>query len=821
MKIRTKVILFFGTFILFVAALAVIYLEYPVYASFQKQLANNLRITAYNNERTYLGFIQGLNARTTDWTSDEYLRDLAGKIVDPNRSVASKKTFINEFSSYMNRSRIKYDSTVLFVDLVGTNNVILASTNPDRIGKDYLDGGTLSGKNIFSKTLKSNFQESFTEAFVFENGKDSDPVFRTTAQLFSNNLDSKGKPTPLPAVISVHFNSLPDLIKLFRGTLKGRNGAFNGGYISMLNTSEIYFMDKDGFIITPTRYVKSGFLKNKEVSTYPAGECFRSNRDVNEEYLDYRGVKVAGASVCLGGDGVVLITEVETGEAYMFYNDMMRTTTIVSIVIFIEAILVIFLLVRRPLNRLFQVVDTAKRVSKGEKEARIPFVGKDEIGYLAKIFNDMLDNTLWTEQSLRLVSQELAVKRAQLEVDIEEHKKQEKFLEQTSRATQNLLQDSWKAKERLQIESVRLETIISSIGDALILIDPQYKIVLVNPKAEEMFAFSADELLGKDLRSVVKLKKKGDNISIEQWPTEEMFLTKSVVVTSLEDELYISTEKRQFDLPVAFSMAPLGGGLTGAVIVIRDVSKDRALDEAKSGFISIASHQLRTPLTTIRWYSEMLLDDGEELNPSQRDFLNEIHGGSERLYQTIDLLLGISRVENGKIKPEKEIVDLTLFTEQVEKELLPQVVEKKLSFKTIPPQGQPVLVWLDALILRQVILNLLSNSIRYTNEGGTIEATWKKQNEDKPEVVYSVRDNGIGIPENQRARIFSKFFRADNAAAKVPDGSGLGLSLVQDLVTAWGGKIWFESSKEGQGTTFSFTIPLTSKITPTILIRDK
>jgi two-component system sensor histidine kinase VicK len=111
-------------------------------------------------------------------------------------------------------------------------------------------------------------------------------------------------------------------------------------------------------------------------------------------------------------------------------------------------------------------------------------------------------------------------------------------------------------------------------------------------------------------------------------------------------------------------------------------------------------------------------------------------------------------------------------------------------------------------------LNLLSNSINYTNDDGSIEVTWRLK-EGRKEVVYSVHDNGIGIPENQKARIFSKFFRGENARTQVPDGSGLGLALVKNLVESWGGQIWFES-EQNKGSTFSFTIPLTSPVVPPV-----
>ena len=128
----------------------------------------------------------------------------------------------------------------------------------------------------------------------------------------------------------------------------------------------------------------------------------------------------------------------------------------------------------------------------------------------------------------------------------------------------------------------------------------------------------------------------------------------------------------------------------------------------------------------------------------------------------------------------------------------------------IPPSGDPLMVWVDPLRLRQVITNLLSNAIRYNDNGGLIEVLWRIA-EDGREISYSVRDNGIGIPEADRGRIFTKFFRAGNALAQVPDGSGLGLPLVKDIVETWGGQVHFETT-EGKGSTFTFTIPLVSAV---------
>jgi signal transduction histidine kinase len=474
-------------------------------------------------------------------------------------------------------------------------------------------------------------------------------------------------------------------------------------------------------------------------------------------------------------------------------------------------ILAVLFFVNRNLKNLRALIYGMKWVSLGNYVDRAPVLSKDEFGQLAEGFNSMLDKIESSQAEIKRSEDHLRKDATELEKTLKEREEEKAFLEQSKRAIQNLLEDAEETKEDLATESARLQTILSSIGDGLIIIDGRYRVELINPKATELLAIEGINLMGADLRTVMKiLKKKKGELPLAEWPTEEVFVTKQVVITDLDDELSIVTEKRTEGLPVAFSIAPLAGeGVVGAVIIIRDVTEDRALDDAKSGFISVASHQLRTPLTTIRWYSEMLLsEDVGTVSGPQRDFLEEIHGGAERLYQTIDLLLGISRVESGKIKSEPVPIDLALFSEEIAHELAPQAQEKKLSLKILPPESQ-VVVMLDMLTLRQVILNLFSNAIRYTNENGIIEARWSVS-EDGKEVTYSVRDNGIGIPETQKSRVFLKFFRAENALEKVPDGSGLGLTLVKDLVEAWGGKVWFDSAL-GQGTTFLFTVPLEGK----------
>ncbi len=825
MSLRTKIYLFFGATIIFLVALMFVYVEFLIKPRFKEQTVNNFRVIAEENEATYFAFIKGLKAVTLSWSSDNYIKGLVEKIVDKNIPEQSRADATSAFGVYLREKKMKYDPSVIMVDILDENGIVVASSRASHIGVDEKSEEDKIEAHYFSKTINADFSETFVRSVVFEEDETTEPMFHITTRVFSTKVDARGNFIPLPAVLLIHFIPLSssDIFAVGKDDPLASGTFTSKGFTQRFNTSERYLVNKDHLLITPTRTLSmEDIIKKTHINTEPIDECFKNNKEVSKEYINYRGIRVLGISVCIKEQGVVILSEIEEEEIHALLSGLIRVTIIgAGMTLFVFA-LAVFLGSRRFLEDLTLITDAIKRVSQGESLIRIKVKSKDEIGYLARGLNSMLDALKGTQDKFEEASIEFYQKNLLLEGDVQVHEEQEKFLNDSKLAIQNVLEDMSHTKEKLEVESIRLQATLSSIGEGLILIDGKYKIVMVNPKILEFFVMSREEVEGKDLRTIMKLwRNKKDEVPVTSWPTEEMFLTKSVVVTDLEDDIYITTKNRDIYLPVSFSVAPLisaqmfqGDAVpqvspvsadAGGVIIIRDITEDREFDNAKSGFISIASHQLRTPLTTIRWYSEMLLDeDVGTLSKEQKDFLNEIHGGAERLYQTIDLLLGISRVESGKTKVNASHIDLTVFTTEITKELAHLINEKKLSFSIIPPEGVPVVVSLDPITLRQVIINFFSNAIRYTNDGGIIKAFWVLDGAGN--VVYSIKDNGIGIPKSQQSRIFSKFFRADNAIQKVPDGSGLGLAFVKDLVGSWGGQVRFET-EEGKGTTFTFTIP--------------
>ncbi len=813
MQIKTKVMLFSGAVVVFLAVLMVVYLQYFVHRSFREEVMSNLHIAKEKNVGIYSAAVDGLRIRTLDWSSDNYIKSLAQIIVSPDVSATKRQKAVDDFGKYLREKKMKYGSDVIIVDLLDQNGIIVASNRTERIGIDEREEEVEHQAHYFSKSITSGFGEAFVRSAIFEEDETPDPMFHVTARMFGPELDAEGNTVPLNAVLLMHFVSLPKVagyLSEHHHEVTDTDESEEYSKIRNFETAETYIVNNDGYIVTPTRFI-TNMSEKKRIVTEPVEECLLNGKEVAKEYLDYRGVMVVGVSACVTRDGIVIVNEMEVDEANLILNDLISRTVEMGTVVLVLVVVFMFFSIRRLMRNLYAVTYVARWVTLGNYIDRVRVSSKDEIGQLASTFNMMLDKIESSQAEIKRSEEHLRSDAEELGKTLKAREEEKTFLEQSKRAIQNLLEDAEETKDHLETESTRLQAILRSVGDGLVLINGQYKIELINPKAAELLGMEPLDIMGEDLRTVMKIirKKKGE-IPLAEWPTEEMFLTKQIVVTDLDDDLSITTERRTEGLPVAFSVAPLEGeGTAGAVIIIRDVTEDRALDDAKSGFISVASHQLRTPLTTIRWYSEMLLsEDVGTVSGPQRDFLEEIHGGAERLYQTIDLLLGISRVESGKIKSEPVPIDLALFSEEIAHELAPQAQEKKLSLQVLPPESQ-VVVMLDMLTLRQVILNLFSNAIRYTNENGIIEARWSVSEGGK-EVTYSVHDNGIGIPEAQKSRIFSKFFRAENALEKVPDGSGLGLALVKELIDAWGGKVWFESS-EGQGTTFFFTIPLEGK----------
>jgi PAS domain S-box-containing protein len=236
----------------------------------------------------------------------------------------------------------------------------------------------------------------------------------------------------------------------------------------------------------------------------------------------------------------------------------------------------------------------------------------------------------------------------------------------------------------------------------------------------------------------------------------------------------------------------------------RDITKEKSINQTHSEFISLACHRLRAPLSAIRWYSEMLLnEDVGKLNKEQTNFLREIYEGNKKMVELMSALQNVSRIELGTFKIEPETTDISEIADNVIKELKPKIESKKINFTKEYDKKLPK-IKLDIKLAKLILKHLIDNALSYNKKEGNVFLKISKKEKD---IEIIVKDNGIGIPLHQQKQIFTKLFRADNVKKNIIEGKGLGLYIVKSILEYSGGKIWFES-EEKKGTTFFVSIPL-------------
>lgn len=230
----------------------------------------------------------------------------------------------------------------------------------------------------------------------------------------------------------------------------------------------------------------------------------------------------------------------------------------------------------------------------------------------------------------------------------------------------------------------------------------------------------------------------------------------------------------------------------------------KRLDEAKNEFISMASHQLRTPLTSIKGYLDMLLqEDFGKLTPTQKAVLAEAFSSSERMVQLINDFLSVSRLQTGKFILNRRETDLAILLGEQISMMGILAKQRDLNLKVKIAKNLPKL-YVDAEKLSQVMINMIDNALYYSREKSTIAVNLQRDGEN---IVFTVKDSGIGVPKSEQSCLFQKFFRASNARKRRPDGTGVGLFLARKIILLHGGSMIFESV-EGRGSTFGFCLPI-------------
>jgi len=354
---------------------------------------------------------------------------------------------------------------------------------------------------------------------------------------------------------------------------------------------------------------------------------------------------------------------------------------------------------------------------------------------------------------------------------------------------------------RLQEQTSRLEALVQSLHDGLILCDLEQKVVYANRRIGDLANLPAQELTGLSVnhilasiiaRSIDHEKEKEVARTIHARRGE-----RKAEITLAEDGHITYVRLETFDVSDA------RGESIGRGLILHDITADRELDRMRSSLVSTVSHELRTPLAAIKGYASTLLaDDVEWDRASQNEFLTIISEESDRLTDLVNNLLDLSRIEAGVLRLEREECDLEEIIQSAVKHSQLQA-ETRIEISIEP--DLPAL-HADPPRLESVLRNLIENAVKYSGENAAIQVELKKQGAN---ILFRVSDNGPGIPLQERQHIFKSFYRLDDSLTRLESGAGLGLAICQGLVRAHGGEIWVES--QATGACIAFTIPLKSK----------
>lgn len=362
----------------------------------------------------------------------------------------------------------------------------------------------------------------------------------------------------------------------------------------------------------------------------------------------------------------------------------------------------------------------------------------------------------------------------------------------------------------IKLERNELGSIIANLFDGVVAYDQNFKVVMMNRSAEQMMRAPANEVVGKQVTPELAKDPRFALLTQILYPS-----IAPVVIRRTEGGVYPQIVDMAFTNPSADfrittdKIVDPNGVLLGFVKIIHDRTREVAMLKSKSEFIEVAAHQLRTPLTSMNWIFESLAK--ETMTEEQRHMVDMGVTVAGNILKTVNDLLDVSQIEEGKYGYDFQAMDINEFADSVLAGLLPYAKEMGINVY-LKKLEHPLAVSIDPQKLSIVFSNIISNAIKYNVANGEVVMEIKKL-EDKPFVEITVKDTGIGIPADEMQRLFTKFFRADNAQKTVADGSGLGLYITRNIVRRHGGDIWAESQLN-RGSIFHITIPTDKTLIP-------
>ncbi len=364
----------------------------------------------------------------------------------------------------------------------------------------------------------------------------------------------------------------------------------------------------------------------------------------------------------------------------------------------------------------------------------------------------------------------------------------------------------------IKIERNELRSIIFNLIDGVIAYDPNFKILIFNRAAEAIFNIRAAEATNQ---SFMPDKAQEGNLRLL---SQVIFPSLAPLVVRRSDTgIYPQIIDLSFDEPaielrvVTDKILDPAGQLLGFVKIVHDRTREVQLLRGKSEFISVAAHQLRTPLTGVQWALEALSQKPSA--EKEKELIDGALVATAKLLETVNDLLDVSKIEEGRFGYQFENVEIISFVEEVVGEAQGLAQRANIKFYFQKPNEPSIPLSVDSQKLKMALFNVLDNAIRYNVSNGEVIVSILRI-KDQPYVKISIKDTGIGIPAGEISKLFTKFFRAENVTKFSQEGSGLGLYIARNIVKRHGGEIWVES-EVNRGSTFYITLPTDPKLIPT------
>ena len=375
--------------------------------------------------------------------------------------------------------------------------------------------------------------------------------------------------------------------------------------------------------------------------------------------------------------------------------------------------------------------------------------------------------------------------------DLSGIQKTEEEIKNTRLALLNMLEDTEKERERVEEEKNKTLAIITNFTDGLLVLNREKKVSLISPQARSFLGIEEKEILGKHISELSNISYLKPLVSLLNEEVKKVFREQ------------ISLKEGSLVLEVTTAPFFQGKDRLGTLVILHNITREKLIERMKTEFVSLSAHQLRTPLSAIKWTLKLFLEgDLGQLTKEQREFLEKTYKSNERMISLINDLLNVTRIEEGRYIFQSLFYDIGEVTQSVIDLFKEEVKKKNIKIEFKEPEDLPKIL-MDQEKIKLVIENFIDNAIKYTFPGGKVTVTVIRGTN---EIEVRVKDTGVGIPKDQQSRVFTRFFRGSNVLRLDTEGSGLGLFLAKNIIEAHGGKIGFES-ESGKGSTFFFTLP--------------